>query len=146
VSRHYLSRKEPTEDWAALFTETHSIRRSRRLDSGWEVDLGRLFLAPTLFDELLLVQYLASRSQKAGGLTLEGRYTLPELFARLRNAGYLRAVEVHAHNPSDALEQLLDHLSGGETALKFYHIVDRRDLLEKAKSLREEKPPKPKPR
>jgi hypothetical protein len=93
---------------------------------------------------LLLVQYLASRSQKAGGLTLEGRYTLPELFTRLRNAGYLRAVEVHAHNPSDALEQLLDHLSGGETALKFYHIVDRRDLVEKAKSLREEKPPKPK--
>ena len=27
-----------------------------------------------------------------GGLTLEGRYTLAELFARLRNAGYLRAV------------------------------------------------------
>lgn len=144
VSRHYLSRKEPKEDWQALFAATHSIRRSRRLDTGWEVDLGRLFLAPALFDELLLVQYLASRSQKAGGLTLEGRYTLPELFSRLHNAGYLRAVEVQAHNPSDALEQLLDHLSGGETALKFYHIVDRRDLLEKTKALRLEKPPKPK--
>jgi hypothetical protein len=144
VSRHYLSRKLPKEDWQAAFGATHAIRRSRRLDSGWEVDLGRLFLAPTLFDELLLVQYLASRSQKAGGLTLEGRYTLPELFSRLRNAGYLRAVGVQAHNPSDALEQLLDHLSGGETALKFYHIVDRRDLLEKANALRLEKPPKPK--
>ena len=144
VSLHYLGRKEPKEDWQALFRQTHSIRRSRRLDCGWEVDLGRLFLSPTLFDELLLVQYLASRSQKAGGLTLEGRYTLPELFARLRNAGYLRAVEVQAHNPSDALEQLLDHLSGGETALKFYHIVDRRNLLEKSKSLRQERPPKPK--
>ena len=31
-----------------------------------------------LFDELLLVQYLVSRSQLAGGLTLERRYTLPE--------------------------------------------------------------------
>lgn len=145
LSRHYLSRKEPKVDWQAHFEATHSIRRSRRLDTGFEVDQGRLFLSPTLFDELLLVQYLASRSQKAGGLTLEGRYTLPELFSRLRNAGYLRAVEVQAHNPSDALEQLLDHLSGGETALKFYHIVDRRELLEKAKALRLVKPPRPKP-
>jgi|SRR5580693_2745188 hypothetical protein len=144
LSRHYLSRKDPKVDWQAHFDATHSIRRSRRLDAGFEVDQGRLFLAPALFDELLLVQYLASRSQKAGGLTLEGRYTLPELFSRLRNAGYLRAVEVQAHNPSDALEQLLDHLSGGETALKFYHIVDRRELLEKAKAARLVKPPKPK--
>jgi hypothetical protein len=146
VSRHYLSRKEPKVDWQAHFDATHSIRRSRRIETGFEVDQGRLFLSPTLFDELLLVQYLASRSQKPGGLTLEGRYTLPELFSRLRNAGYLRAVEVHAHNPSDALEQLLDHLSGGETALKFYHLVDRRELLEKAKAVQLVKPPKPKTR
>ena len=144
LSRHYLSRKEPKVDWQAHFDATHSIRRSRRLAAGFEADQGRLFLAPMLFDELLLVQYLASRSQKAGGLTLEGRYTLPELFSRLRNAGYLRAAEIHAHNPSDALEQLLDHLSGGETALKFYHLVDRRELLEKAQAVRLVKPPKPK--
>ncbi len=145
LSLHYLSRKEPKVDWQAHFQGTRSIRRSRRLETGFEVDQGRLFLAPTLFDELLLVQYLASRSQKAGGLTLEGRYTLPELFGRLRNAGYLRAVGVPAHNPSDALEELLNHLSGGETALKFYHIVDRRELLEKARTLRPMTPPKPKP-
>lgn len=146
ISRHYLSRKEPKVDWQAHFDATRSIRRSRRLDTGFEVDHGRLFLAPTLFDELLLVQYLASRSQKAGGLTLEGRYTLPELFSRLRNAGYLRAAEIHANNPSDALEQLLDHLSGGESALKFYHLVDRRELLAKAKAVQLVKPPKPKPK
>jgi hypothetical protein len=144
LSRHYLSRKEPKVDWRAHFDATNSIRRSRRIEAGFEVDQGRLFLAPMLFDELLLVQYLASRSQKAGGLTLEGRYTLPELFSRLRNAGYLRAAEIHAHNPSDALEQLLDHLSGGETALKFYHLVDRRELLEKAQAVRLVKLPKPK--
>jgi hypothetical protein len=144
ISRHYLSRKEPKVDWQAHFDATHSIRRSRRIETGFEVDQGRLFLSPILFDELLLVQYLASRSQKAGGLTLEGRYTLPELFSRLRNAGYLRAAEIHAHNPSDALEQLLDHLSGGETTLKFYHLVDRRELLEKAKAVRLVNPPKPK--
>jgi hypothetical protein len=91
VSRHYLNRKEPKSDWQAAFDQTHSIRRSRRLESGWEVDHGRLFLAPMQFDELLLVQYLVSRSHKAGGRTLEGRYTLLELFVRLRNSGYLRA-------------------------------------------------------
>jgi hypothetical protein len=144
ASRHYLNRKEPKSDWQTAFDQTHSIRRSRRLESGWEVDNGRLFLSPMLFDELLLVQYLVSRSHKAGGLTLEGRYTLHELFARLRNSGYLRAVAVQAHNASDALEELLNHLSGGETSLKFHHIVDRRDFLAKVKALRLLKPPKPK--
>jgi len=136
ISRHYLSRKEPQEDWPALFGQTHAIRRSRRIESGWEVDTGRLFLAPTLFDELLLVQYLVSRSHRAGGLTLEGRYTLPELFVRLRNASYLRTVGVRAQNPSDAFEELLAYLSGGESWLKFYYIVDRRELLDRVDALR----------
>ena len=136
VSRHYLSRKEPRVNWLAEFERAHSIRRSRRLEEGWEVDNGRLFLTPMLFDELLLVQYLVSRSHRAGGLTLEGRYTLPELFQRLRNSGYLRAVDVQAGNPGDALEQLLAHLSGGEAALRFYYIIDRRQLLEGAKGLK----------
>jgi len=142
VSRHYLSRKEPRIDWPAQFGQIHSIRRSRRLENGWEVDHGRLFLAPTLFDELLLVQYLVSRSHRAGGLTLEGRYTLAEIFARLRNAGYLRAVGIHAQNPADALEQLVAYLGGGESPIKFYHIVDRRDFLEKVKTLKLAMPPK----
>ena len=145
ASRHYLSRKEPKVDWPAEFKHIHSMRRSRRLETGWEVDHGRLFLAPVLFDELLLVQYLVSRSQKAGGLTLEGRYTLPELFVRLRNSGYLRAVGITAHSPSDVFEQLVDYLSGGESSLRFYYIVDRRDFLEKVKSVSLLKPPKPKP-
>ncbi len=130
VSLHYLSRKDPKTDWKAAFERVHSIRRSRRIEEGWEVDGGRLFLAPVLFDELLLVQYLLSRSHLAGGLTLERRYTLPELWRRLRDAGYLRAVGVQAGNPSDALEQLLAYLSGGEAMVRFYYIVDRRGFLE----------------
>jgi hypothetical protein len=136
VSRHYLSRVAPKVDWQTEFNRAHSIRRSRRLEEGWEVDNGRLFLAPMLFDELLLVQYLVSRSHLAGGLTFEGRYTLPELFHRLRNSGYLRDVGVQANSPGDALEQLLAHLSGGEAALRFYYIIDRRELLEIAKGLK----------
>ena len=144
ISVHYLGRREPKTDWNAAFQGIHGIRRSRRLEEGWEVENGRVFLAPMLFDELLLVQYLVSRSHKAGGLTLEGRYTLPELFIRLRNSGYLRHMEISAGNAGDALEQLVEKLSGGEASLKLYHIVDRRDFLSKLQALRLEKVPKPK--
>jgi hypothetical protein len=144
VSLHYLSRKEPKIDWQEQFSRIHAIRRSRRLDSGWEIDGGRLFLTPMLFDELLLVQYLVSRSHKAGGLTLEGRYTLAEIFARLRNSGYLRFKEVHTQNANDAFEQLVNQLSGGESSVKFYYIVDRRDFLNKLMAVKTVKPPRPK--
>jgi hypothetical protein len=86
------------------------------------------------------VQYLLSRSHRAGGLTLERRYTLPELWRRLRNSGYLRIVGVAAGNPSDALEQLLNYLSGGDASVRFYYIVDRRAYLETAKLLSAAKP------
>lgn len=142
VSRNYLGRKEPKQNWDELFGEVRSIRRSRRLEAGWELDQGRLFLAPHLFDELLLVQYLMSRAHRSGGWTLEGRYTLAELFARLRNSGYLRAAGVEAHNPSDAFEALLTHLGGGESAARFHYIVDRRDLLERLKTLKNARVPK----
>lgn len=105
-------------------------------------DNGRLFLAPTLFDELLLVQYLVSRSHRSGGLTFEGRYTLPELIGRLHRAGYLRAVGIQAQASADALEQLITHLGGGEAGIKFYHIVDRRELLERIQSLKIAKLPR----
>lgn len=144
VSLHYLGRREPKTDWQEQAGAVRDIRRSRRLESGWEIDDGRLFLGPFLFDELLLVQYLVSRSRRAGGLTLEGRYTLPELFARLRNSGYLRSAGITGQNPSDALEQLVAYLGGGEAGLKFYHVLDRRDFLAKVKSLHLVKPPKPK--
>jgi hypothetical protein len=144
VSLHYLSRIEPKVAWGEQFDGVHMIRRSRRLAEGWEKDAGRLFLAPMLFDELLLVQYLVSRSQKSGGLTLEGRFTLPELFVRLRNSGYLRQAGVEALSPSDTLEALLERLSGGAGSLKFYYVVDRREFLEKAKALKDKKAPKPK--
>jgi hypothetical protein len=147
VSLHYLGRKEPKVNWQAQFAGIHSIRRSRRPGPEqeatfklWEAENGRLFLAPMLFDELLLVQYLVSRSQLAGGLTLERRYTLPELWHRLRRSGYLRSIGVQANNPSDALEQMLEHLSGGEAAARYYYIVDRREHLERVKALQTEKP------
>ena len=147
ISLHYLSRKEPKVNWLAEFAGVRSIRRLRRrgpeqegATKSWELEHDRLFLSPMLFDELLLVQYLVSRSQLAGGLTLERRYTLPELWHRLRHSGYLGFIGVQAGNPSDALEQMLEHLSGGEASARYYYIVDRREHLQKVKALETEKP------
>jgi hypothetical protein len=56
----------------------------------------------------------------------------------------LKSVGVTAQNAADALEELVAYLGGGEASVKFYYIVDRRDLLEKANGLKLVKPPRPK--
>ncbi len=144
VSRHYLSRKEPKTDWAHLFAIVNGIRRSKRIEEGWEAENGKLYLSPMLFDELMAVQYLVSRSHKAGGLTMEGRYTLAELYQRLRNSGFLRSVGITASNAADAFEQLVAELGGGGALLRYYYIVDRRDYLDRVKAVKEVRPPRPK--
>lgn len=144
ATHHYLARKDPKTDWASVFGSIDGVRRSRRVEEGWEVEGGRLYLAPRLFDEVLLVQYLLSRSHRSGGLTFEGRLTLPELIRRLRGAGFLRAAGVASGNPEDAFEQIVEILGGGETGMKYYYVVDRRDLLEKLKQLKGVRVPKAK--
>lgn len=144
ATHHYLARKEPQTDWAAMFPAVFAVRRSRRLDEGWEIDGGRLYLSPRLFDEVLLMQYLLSRGHRSGGLTFEGRLTLPELIRRLRGAGYLRAAGVASGNAEDAFEQIVEILGGGEAGMKFYYVIDRRALLEKLKELKSVRVPRAK--
>jgi hypothetical protein len=135
AARHWLGRRLPKEDWSEVFQGIRAVRRSRRLEDGFEIEGPRLFLAPALFDEILLIQYLLSRSHKAGGLTFEGRLTLLELFHRLRGGGYLRRLGIAAGNPTEALEQLVGVL-GGEERVKFHYIVDRRDLVKRLGELK----------
>ena len=134
-ARHWLGRRLPKEDWAAIFKQIRYVRRSRRLEEGFEVDAQCLNLAPVLFDEVLLIQYLLSRSHKAGGQTFEGRLTLLNLFQRLRGGGYLRRMGIATENPSEALEQLLETL-GGEGRVKFHYVVDRQDFLARLAALK----------
>ncbi len=143
AARHWLGRRMPKEDWDTIFQRVRAVRRSRRIEEGFEAEYDRLFLAPRIFDEILLAQYLLSRSHKAGGLTFEGRLTLQDLYFRLRGGGYLRAMGVTAGNPSDALEQLIE-LLGGEGGMKFHYVVDRRAFLERLKDLKDARIPKPK--
>ena len=135
ATRTYLERREPKTNWAEAFEGLRVVRRSQRLEAGWERDGDRLFLAPTLYNDVLFVQYLVSRSHKHGGRTFEGRLTLIELVRRLRYSGHLDAQGITERDQFDVLEKLVEHLTGGEGAVKLYHIVDRRDFLEKVKTV-----------
>jgi hypothetical protein len=111
ASRMYLERREPKTNWDEVFDELRAVRRSSRLSEGWERDGARLFLAPNLYSEALLIQYLVSRSHAHGGLTLEGRLTLMELTRRLRYSGYLEQLGITEHDPGEVFEKLINYLA-----------------------------------
>jgi hypothetical protein len=134
ATRSLLERREPKTDWPQMFEGLRGVRPSARLEEGWERDGTRLFLTPALYNEALLVQYLLSRSHEHVGRTLEGRLTLLELIRRMRNGGYLRAHGISTTDQFEILEKLLDEVAGSGN-LKLYFVVDRRDFLEKVKSV-----------
>jgi hypothetical protein len=111
ATRMYLERRAPKTNWDEAFEELRAVRRSSRLNEGWERDGARLFLAPSLYSEALLIQYLVSRSHAHGGLTLEGRLTLMDLIRRLRYSGYLDQIGVTEREPGEVFEKLIDHLA-----------------------------------
>jgi hypothetical protein len=111
ATRMYLERREPKTNWEEIFDELRAVRRSSRLTEGWERDGARLFLAPSLYSEALLIQYLVSRSHAHGGLTLEGRLTLMELIRRLRYSGYLDQIGVTERDSGEVFERVIDQLA-----------------------------------
>src|SRR5207253_10153200 len=111
ATRKYLERREPKTNWEEAFADVRAIRRSSRLTESWERDGNRLFLAPKIYAEAILIQYLVSRSHAHGGLTLEGRLTLMELIRRLRYIGYLEHVGITERDPGEVIEKLIDHLA-----------------------------------
>lgn len=135
TTRAYLARLEPKTDWTEVFDGVRTIRRSNRLSEGWESDSGRLFLSPAVYNEILIVQYLVSRSHVHGGHTLEGRLTLQDLIRRLRYGGYLEAKGIGSGDQFETFEQLIEALSGGAGNITVYHIVDRTNFLDKVKSV-----------
>ena len=134
ATRSFLERREPKTDWSTVFEGLRAVRPSSRLSEGWERDGSRLFLSSALYNEALLVQYMISRSHEHGGRTLEGRLTLLELIRRLRRGGYLQARGIEVTDQFEVLEKVLDEVAGSGN-LKLYFIVDRREFLEKVKSV-----------
>jgi hypothetical protein len=135
AARAYLERREPKTDWAPVFEGVRRVRRSRRLEEGWEREGPRLFLTPAHYDDVLLVQYLVSRSQAHGGLTSEGRLTLRELLRRMRRGQESGAQAVAGGDDFEVFEQLVERLTGGDAPAKLHFIVDRRELLGRAKDI-----------
>jgi hypothetical protein len=134
ATKAFLERKEPKQDWDSTFEGLRSIRPSARLEDGWEHEGSRLFLSPALYNESLLVQYLVSRSHEHGGRTLAGRLTLMELIRRLRRGGYLEAHQISDTDQFEIFEKIVDEVAGSGN-LKLYYIVDRREFLDKVKSV-----------
>jgi hypothetical protein len=183
AARAFLERRDPKQDWEEVFQDLRTLRRSSRLPEGWERDGGRLFLAPGLYGEVLLVQYLVSRSHAHGGYTMEGRLTLMDLLRHLRYGGYVDSLGITGQDAGEVFEKLVAHLAGEDPAtgeepksraakagkvgkvakgsaaksakkkraapknsgqpqgelrsetVKLYFIVDRRDFLEKVKTV-----------
>ena len=135
ATRALLERRDAKTNWPQAFEGVRQVRRSQRLAEGWERDGARLYLAPPFYTEALLVQYLVSRSHKHGGRTFEGRLTLMELVRRMRYSGYLEAQGITERDQGEVLEKLVEHLTGGDETIKLYYIVDRRDFLDKVKTV-----------
>jgi hypothetical protein len=135
AARAYLERREPKTDWSEVFRDLRAVRRSQRLEEGWERDGARLFLAPPIYNDVLLVQYLVSRSHRHGGRTFEGRLTLPELVRRMRYGGHLEAQGITDRDQFDILEQLVERLTGGDEPARLHFIIDRRELLDRVKDV-----------
>ncbi|HUE81128.1 MAG TPA: hypothetical protein VMM84_03360 [Pyrinomonadaceae bacterium] len=132
-SRRFLERVDPKTNWEEELSGVRAIRRSNQLAGSWERSGPRLFLSPLLYHELMIVQYLVSRSHKHGGRTLEGRLTLLELIKRLRYSGYLDAEGITERNQFEVFEEVVGKLAGGPVKVKLYFIVDRRNFLEKVR-------------
>jgi predicted DCC family thiol-disulfide oxidoreductase YuxK len=111
AARNYLERRVPETNWEERFAGVRAVRRSNRIAEGWERDGTRLFLAPALYGEALLIQYLVSRSHTHGGLTSEGRLTLMELIRKLRYFGYLDQIGITEREPGEVFEKLIDYLA-----------------------------------
>lgn len=183
ATRNYLERRDPKTNWEEVFKDVRAVRRSTRIKEGSERDSTRLYLAPTVYGEALLIQYLVSRSHAHGGLTLEGRLTLMELIRKLRYFGYLDQLGITEREPGEVFEKLIDHLAATQDwsqtisdtpereskpakkkratkksakesvkaaksgpdikpsdefvtqAVKLHYLIDRRDFLEKVKSV-----------
>jgi hypothetical protein len=103
------------------------------LEDGCSRDGNTLYLSPGLYDDVLPIQYLVSRSHRHGARTFEGRVTLVEMVRRLRYTGHLREQGITDRNQFDVLEKLVEQLTGGDEPVKVYYVFDRRDLLDKVK-------------
>ncbi|HTG17995.1 MAG TPA: hypothetical protein VK747_22300 [Blastocatellia bacterium] len=139
VAISHIKRSSPSSDWdTTLAGGVRRVQLSREVEDGWRYENGWLYVSPGLYGDALMVQHLISRSHLHGGRTFEGRLTLRELMRRLRRIGYFEARGIDAGDPFEAFEQaIVKIVDSGPGAV--YYAVDRKDYLEKLKSVYEKK-------
>lgn len=139
VALSHIKRSAPSSDWeTALAGGVKRVQLSRDVENGWRYDSGWLYVSPGLYGDALMVQHLISRSHLHGGRTFEGRLTLRELMRRLRRIGYFEARGIDETDQFEAFEQaIVKIVDSGPSAV--YYAVDRKDYLDKLKSVYEKK-------
>ena len=135
----HIKRTAPSNDWDTLLSSgVRRVQLSRQMEENWRYEEGWLYVTPPLYGEVILVQHLISRSHQHGGRTFEGRLTFQELIRRLRRIGYFEAKSINTNDPYEAFEQAIARLvDSGPSAV--YYAVDRKDYLDKLKSVYEKK-------
>jgi hypothetical protein len=135
----HIKRSAPTDDWDTLLSSgVRRVQLSRKAEDSWRYEDGWLYVSPGLYGDVILVQHLISRSHQHGGRTFEGRLTFQELIRRLRRIGYFEEKGINADDTYEAFEQAIAGLvDSGPSAV--YYAVDRKDYLDKLKSVYEKK-------
>src|SRR5881227_924017 len=134
AARRALLKTLPKAEEQFQILKTKSDRRSLLFE--WLDAMGR---GLDFEDDAWLIEatraYLERVEPKTDWTVFEGRMTLSELVRRLRYSGHLDAQGITERDQFDVLEKLVEHMTGAEGAVKLYYIVDRRDFLEKVKTV-----------
>ncbi len=135
----HIKRSAPSNDWdKVLSAGVRRVQLSRQVEDAWRYEDGWLYVSPALYGDVIMVQHLISRSHQHGGRTFEGRLTFQELIRRLRRIGYFEAKGIDANDPYEEFEYAIGKLvDSGPGAV--YYAVDRKDYLDKLKSVYEKK-------
>ncbi|MEK6408674.1 MAG: hypothetical protein AABN34_17240 [Acidobacteriota bacterium] len=135
----HIKRSAPSHDWDTLLSSgVRRVQLSRQAEETFSYQDGWLYVSAALYGDVIMVQHLISRSHQHGGRTFEGRLTFQELIRRLRRIGYFEAKGIDANDQYEAFEQAIAALvDSGPGAV--YYAVDRKDYLDKLKSVYEKK-------
>jgi hypothetical protein len=135
----HIKRSAPSNDWDTILSSgVRRVQLSRQVEDAWRYEDGWLYVSPALYGDVIMVQHVISRSHQHGGRTFEGRLTFQELIRRLRRIGYFEAKGIDPNDPYEEFENAIGKLvDSGPGAV--YYAVDRKDYLDKLKSIYEKK-------
>jgi hypothetical protein len=139
VAVETIKRAAPSNNWDEILQNgVERVQLSRQVEGEWQHENRWLYVTPTLYGDVLMMQHLLSRSHLHGGRTFEGRLTLQEFMKRLRRIGYFEARQIKGDDAYEDFELAIQRIvDSGPGAV--YYAVDRSNYLEKLKFIYEKK-------